>query len=223
MHEVRKPNTKERLFEAAIEVFAERGYQGATVRAICERAGANVASVNYHYGDKENLYAQVLNHIFSNPRATHGAQRPDMTNAPAEDRLREYIRNFFYDVYSCVVDKEKCTKLGAIYLMEMAHPSPILDDIVEEYIRPDSDYLRSIIRDYLGEGFPFELREYCAAAIASQVLHYCSSWPIIERLNPDQPHIHTMLNEISELAFQFTLGGIERFKNLPSSTHAPLK
>ena len=52
--------TRNRLLNAAGEVFAEKGFKSATVRAICDRAGANIAAVNYHFGDKEHLYSEVL-------------------------------------------------------------------------------------------------------------------------------------------------------------------
>ena len=54
-------NTRTRLLKAAAEVFAEHGYENATVRQICTRAGANVALVNYHFGDKLELYTEVKN------------------------------------------------------------------------------------------------------------------------------------------------------------------
>ena len=52
--------TKARLLDAAGEEFANKGFELARVRAICERAGANLAAVNYHFGDKEQLYIQAL-------------------------------------------------------------------------------------------------------------------------------------------------------------------
>jgi len=42
-------STKERLLEAALRVFAERGFHGASIRDICRHAQANVATVHYYY------------------------------------------------------------------------------------------------------------------------------------------------------------------------------
>lgn len=52
--------TRERLLEAAEELFVERGYNHVTIRDICKTAGANVAAVNYYFRDKLGLYQEVL-------------------------------------------------------------------------------------------------------------------------------------------------------------------
>src|SRR6266545_7304469 len=52
--------TRSRLLEAAAEMFAELGFHHATVRQICDRAGTNIASINYHFGDKTGLYTEVV-------------------------------------------------------------------------------------------------------------------------------------------------------------------
>jgi AcrR family transcriptional regulator len=52
--------TRQHLLETAGQVFADRGFAGATSKAICERAGTPLASVNYHFGSREALYEAVL-------------------------------------------------------------------------------------------------------------------------------------------------------------------
>lgn len=216
MQDAKPQGTKERLFLAAIQVFAAKGFQAATVRAICERAGANVAAVNYHFGDKERLYGQVLEHIFATPRKKRGTLCDlDPRDAPAKERLRAFIRNFLHETYDCVDDQEHCADLASIYLMEMAHPSKALDHIVEEYIRSDAELLAVIIRDLLGPDAPDHLAAYCARAAVAQALDYCNTGPILERLYPDREPFRTeMLDGLAELAFQFTMGGIDRLKTL---------
>ena len=54
--------TKDRLIQAAGGVFAQKGFQSATIREICSLAGTHVGAVNYHFRDKEGLYAAVLDY-----------------------------------------------------------------------------------------------------------------------------------------------------------------
>ena len=86
--------TKHRLLEAAGEVFAERGFEGATVREICARAGANVAAVNYHFGDKRELYRATLFHAYRTVDERIPIDGGAPPSAPPEVRLRALIGAF---------------------------------------------------------------------------------------------------------------------------------
>ncbi|MFO0909457.1 MAG: TetR family transcriptional regulator [Isosphaeraceae bacterium] len=90
--------TKTRLLEAAGEEFATHGFELATVRAICQRAGTNVAAINYHFGDKEQLYIQAV------LEAHRCSMRPlpvvDIENHAPADLLRQFIHQFLENVLS---------------------------------------------------------------------------------------------------------------------------
>lgn len=61
---VASDQTRERILRAAAELFAKGGYRATGIRAICEKAGTNVAAVNYHFHSKENLYIEVFHSLF---------------------------------------------------------------------------------------------------------------------------------------------------------------
>src|ERR1700749_925116 len=92
--------TREHLLEAAGEVFAEVGFRAATVRQICQRAGANIAAVNYHFGDKEELYRALLKDSY---RAAIAKYPPDFglpPRATPEQRLRAFVYSFLLRIFS---------------------------------------------------------------------------------------------------------------------------
>src|SRR5271169_1596249 len=85
--------TRRQLLEAAGEVFAESGFRDATVREICRRAGANIAAVNYHFGDKETLYAEVLRYSQGRALEKYPPLLGVAADAPPEKKLRAFVQS----------------------------------------------------------------------------------------------------------------------------------
>ena len=54
--------TKDRLLDAAFRIFAEHGFEGTSIRAVTQAAGASVSAANYHFGSKHELLAAALRH-----------------------------------------------------------------------------------------------------------------------------------------------------------------
>src|SRR5205823_9323698 len=54
--------TRQRLLDAAGPLFAEQGLKATTVRVLCDRAGVNLAAINYHFRDKKQLYHEAVRH-----------------------------------------------------------------------------------------------------------------------------------------------------------------
>jgi AcrR family transcriptional regulator len=200
--------TRERLLESALEVFAEHGYEAATIREICSRAGANVAAVHYHFGDKRKLYEAIYGTLFETLRRRRTDFLP--AAAPAAERLRVYIRALFEEIFCCAGDSSRQVQLSTIYLSEMAHPSEVLDRIVTEHLEPDARELYSIVGELLGLP-PQDPRTIdCAASVVGQILYYYHAGPIVTRLHPDRPPVPERLDTLVEHVWTFAMGGIGR-------------
>jgi len=61
--QLRGEDTRRRILEAAIEIFAAEGYDGASTRLLAERAGVNLPAIQYYFGSKEGLYRAAIERI----------------------------------------------------------------------------------------------------------------------------------------------------------------
>ena len=116
------------------------------MRDICRAARANVAAVNYHFGDKGGLYREVLQLAIDTIRATSDAARAAGDGKPAEERLRRYIQVSL----SRVTESHSTSWIARLINREMADPTPAFDTLVEQGVRPRIDDLSAIVAEMLG-------------------------------------------------------------------------
>src|SRR5438067_1880535 len=131
--------TRTRLLDAAGEVFAESGFQAATVREICARAGVNIALVNYHFGDKLELYTAVLRHSIGSARNKIIQSSLDSAASP-EEALRDLIRAMLQRI--CGAGPGWHVRL---MVHELARPTPAMACVIDEAMRPIYDRFRALI------------------------------------------------------------------------------
>ncbi len=170
-------DTKSRLLESAGEEFAEKGFEGATIRGIIERARANIAAVNYHFGDKERLYVQAV--IEAHRCGIEGdGEEGESSALPSGAQLRLYVRNFLGRVLA-VGDPDSWHH--KLMLREMIRSSPASEALVREVIRPKFERLKAILRDACPNADDRRLTA-TAFSVIGQCLHYKMGRPIAERL-----------------------------------------
>jgi AcrR family transcriptional regulator len=156
-------STRQRLLDSACLVFAEKGYQDATVAEICEKATANIASVNYYFGSKENLYRDVLHHAFEIATEEFPIDGGLSHEVAAEERLYAFVRAFLMRIFN----GGRAGWFQRMVAYEFSRPGAEVEYLFEHVLRPQIDALRSILYEVLPAEITEERRRLCALGIIS--------------------------------------------------------
>ena len=197
--------TRDKLIEAAGHIFAERGYRAATIRDICRRAGANVAAVNYNFGDKMGLYTEVLRH------SVRASQTPAMIAAldaglSPEDTIRGVIRARL---------KSLCQEARPdwhirLVMHEFSHPTSAMRRVVDEGMRPIYERVRKAVGEIIGLPPDHETTRLSVNSIVGQILFYTFSRPVLARLQPELKLTASQLDRIAEHIADFSLAYLKK-------------
>ncbi len=206
----RGDDTRRAVLDAAVAVFADVGYQRATVRDIVQRAGANVAAINYHFGDKHQLYLAAHEYArttsnASNPLVQADEGRDFNADAPPDRRLYLFIRTMLGHVYH----RGEPTLLARMMLHEMVQPTEALDRTIELSVRRVCDGLRQIVRNLAPE--PVDERRVAAAAraVVLQIHGLHLTHAMWSRLEPDlKLKTAADLDHLAEDLWRFALAGL---------------
>jgi len=157
--------TSKSLLQAASEVFAEKGYRNATIAEICERARANIAAVNYHFGDKETLYKEAWRYSFSKSIKAHPPDGGVSDDAPPQERLRGRV----VALLRRIADEDN--KEFLFVQKELANPTGLLEEVMQEEIRPLHEKMKSLIYELLGPHTSDMEVRFCVISIISQCIN----------------------------------------------------
>src|SRR4051812_24156719 len=84
-------DTRQRLVDSAATLFADRGFENVTVREICKASNANVAAINYHFGDKAGLYRAVVMQAITVMQDTNEQSQRAGDGQSPEDQIRGFV------------------------------------------------------------------------------------------------------------------------------------
>jgi AcrR family transcriptional regulator len=208
--------TETRLLNVAARLFAARGFKHVTVREICAEANANVAAVNYHFGDKLGLYREVLAKAICTMRATSEAARRAGEGGSPEHKLREYVRVFVERVSKDAHD----SWIHQLMAHEIADPTPALDVVVEEVIRPRLGYVAEVVAEILGRDPHDETVMRCVLSIQAQC-HATMPNPVTRRIHPELPTGRSALDQLAAHVAEFSLAGIRAVAQQPAVAVRP--
>jgi AcrR family transcriptional regulator len=125
----------DRLLDAAEQLFSEHGFEGTSIRDLAAAAGCNIASVNYYFGGKENLYMQLWRRHLLHMRDTRVASIDKvMAQSGGKPRLEDLLRSFAYGFISPLMDDASGRRLIRLMAREMVDPHLPSDTLGKEVI-----------------------------------------------------------------------------------------
>jgi TetR/AcrR family transcriptional regulator, regulator of cefoperazone and chloramphenicol sensitivity len=172
------PDTRERLVRAAGEMFSQHGFQATSIRAISQRAKANVAAVNYHFGDKEALYSAVLEHALGWAAQKYPRDFGLGSDASAEEELKAFIKSFLLQL----LDDGRPAWHGKLMAREIVTPTAALDQVIEDVLGPLHRRLAAIVAELLGSTTSDETVRRCTLSIIGQCVYYHNARMVIGKL-----------------------------------------
>jgi AcrR family transcriptional regulator len=138
--------TRQRILKAAVELFAERGYDGASVRAIVTKARVNQAAINYHFQGKDGLYLEVLKAAFE--AYTHDEMGRDQAEALPRD---EAVRHFVHQQLRPLLGRDEMSRYMRIFAWESVRPTTVMRKFIATSATPFVAQAVSLVRRFLPE------------------------------------------------------------------------
>ena len=178
---------------------------GVTFRELCSAARANVAAINYHFGDKLGLYTELVE------QAIRG-MRPSMSLAPqdgtAEERLAAYIRNEL----ERALGSRPASWVARLVNREVDAPTPALDRVVREAIKPRVEYVSRLVAGLMRCPVD-DPRVGMAVANINGLPALLRRGAIIERLLPRFRVTPDAIRVMAEATTRFALAGLRELAN----------
>src|ERR1700691_4945267 len=208
---VLQDDTRTKLLDAAGQVFAESGFQAATVREICARAGVNIALVNYHFGDKLELYTEVLRHSVGASGNGIINQAIGSTASP-EEAFRELIHAMLLRV--CRADRPGWH--FRLMMHEFAQPTPAMASVIDETMRPVYDRFRELIGSMLDLTRDHDQVRLSTHSVIVQVVHYAHARHVVSRIWPELELNPERIAQIATHIADFSLAGLRQIARVPA-------
>lgn len=161
--------TKMKVLLAASGVFSESGYKYGTVREIADRAGVNVAAINYYFGNKEELYLFVIQYwlemVFRDFPYEELADRA----VPADERFAGFIRATVGRLFGGAGPAPFSRLFAREAVIEQ---TGAFEELIREAVQPNTRLLRGIIADMAGQTMDDQALDFCTTSTIGLCLFY---------------------------------------------------
>ena len=197
--------TRERIMKAAERLFAERGYDATSIRAIVAKARVNQAAINYHFDGKDGLYREVLRAAFRALTEQQLEHADEMKAMSREAALAEFIRRQLRPL----LGRDEYSRHMRILNWETVRPTAVFRKLLSEEAAPFMGLAVELVRRFQPEA---DQRTLVAAAV--WLLGQCSVF-LRNREQLADPPLGLVLDEaavewLAQTVSRWATGGLGR-------------
>ena len=199
-------DTRQALLDAAEELFSQKGYAAVGIRQIVEKAGCNIAAINYHFGSKSDLHIQTVRRAMERPESAAAWEILSTRPAGPQEAATAIVR-FIHRFLLQRLDPTTPDVAGSLILHEAAEPSEAIESVVRDFLKPHQSMLISALGDLSPGTGRAELALF-AQSILGQILHYRVFRPFLERLTVGDLTSRKRLAQIADHIARVSLRGL---------------
>lgn len=193
------------LLDVAARLFAERGYAAVTLKDVARAAGANGASVNYHFGDKQNLYRKVIERSLEN-RELAAPLESHLAKAPTPQAR---LRTFIHTLLTQMLGEGPPSLMSKLMLREAVEPTVAFARAVDELPRRQLRILDRIIADIVGPRHSQQAIRRISISVLGQCVYYRYAEKFLKRIDPRLSYGKRSVYALAEHIYRFSLAAIE--------------
>jgi AcrR family transcriptional regulator len=196
--------TRQSIIKAAVTLFAEKGFEGSSVRDIVTKARVNQAAINYHFKGKDGLYLEVLKTAFEKLTENAGFDAEKLKSLSREEALRSFV----YQQLRPLLFRDEMSRYIRMFAWESAHPSKVFRKFMAT--NPVS-YLTAAV-DLVRRFLPPNAQQRTALCAAIWLMGQCSIFVRNRELFAQEPFRITIdepfVDELTELITRLAIGGL---------------
>jgi AcrR family transcriptional regulator len=198
MHDARS-----RLVLAALRLFAEKGFEAATTREICEAAGANISAIRYYFGDKAGLYRTVFTEPMGETKChTNIATYSDLP-------LTEALGRFFKEFLEPLKKGEEIRLVMKLHFREMIEPTGVWQQEIDAEIKPQHEALVAMLKKHLGlQRIDADVHRL-AFAIIGMAVHFYVGQEVVSTISPQMLNTPKSIDVLAERLTGYAVSVIE--------------
>ena len=178
--------TRERILSAALDLFAELSFDGATTREIAARAEVTQPLVNYHFSNKEELWCAAVDKVFADLNEALTTRATGLRGVDELTTAKLLIREF---VYFCAAHPQ----LHRIITQESKTDGPRMDWLVERHVRPRYEQTTAMLEGLVQAGhlpdFPAAHYYYIITGAAPTMFVLAPECRRLSGLDPQSPEV----------------------------------